>query len=90
MDRLARFGGEEFIVCLTNTDKKIAGVIADKMRKAIEYTVFSYNGEKIKLTSSFGLYTITSEEVIDYETLSHRSEKKLYEAKKSGRNKVVG
>ena len=90
VDWIARFGGEEFIVCLTNTDKKIAGVIADKMRKAIEYTVFSYNGEKIKLTSSFGLYTITSEEMIDYETLIHRSDKKLYEAKKSGRNKVVG
>lgn len=87
---IARFGGEEFIVCLTNTDKKIAGVIADRMRKAIEDTVFSYNGEKIKLTSSFGLYTITSEEMIDYETLIHRSDKKLYEAKKSGRNKVVG
>ena len=90
VDWIARFGGEEFIVCLTNTDKKIAGVIADRMRKAIEDTVFSYNGEKIKLTSSFGLYTITSEEMIDYETLIHRSDKKLYEAKKSGRNKVVG
>ena len=90
VDWIARFGGEEFIVCLTNTDKKIAGVIADRMRKTIEDTVFSYNGEKIKLTSSFGLYTITSEEMIDYETLIHLSDKKLYEAKKSGRNKVVG
>ena len=90
MDWIARFGGEEFMVCLTNTNKETAWAIADEMRKAIEDTVFSYNGEKIKLTSSFGLYTITSEEVIDYETLIHRSDKKLYEAKKSGRNKVVG
>ena len=90
MDWIARFGGEEFMVCLTNTNKETAWAIADEMRKAIEDTVFSYNGEKIKLTSSFGLYTITSEEMIDYETLIHRSDKKLYEAKKSGRNKVVG
>lgn len=90
MDWIARFGGEEFIICLTNTDKEIARAIADRMRKAIEDTVFSYNGEKIKLTSSFGLCTLTSEEMIDYETLIHRSDKKLYEAKKTGRNKVIG
>lgn len=90
VDWIARFGGEEFMVCLTNTDKEKAGAIADGMRKAIEDTVFSYNGEKIKLTSSFGLHTLTSEEMIDYETLIHCSDKNLYEAKKIGRNKVVG
>lgn len=90
MDWIARFGGEEFMVCLTNTNKETAWAIADEMRKAIENTVFSYNGEKIKLTSSFGLYTVTSEEMIDYETLIHCSDKNLYEAKKTGRNKVVG
>lgn len=90
LDWVARFGGEEFIVCLKNTDKEIARAIADRMRKAIEDTVFSYNGEKIKLTSSFGLYTLTSEEMLDYETLIHCSDKNLYEAKKTGRNKVIG
>nr|WP_319214715.1 GGDEF domain-containing protein [uncultured Trichococcus sp.] len=88
-DWIARFGGEEFMVCLTNTDKEIAMAIADGMRKAIEDTVFSYNGEKIRLTSSFGLHTLTGEEMIDYETLIHCSDKKLYEAKKTGRNKVI-
>ena len=90
VDWIARFGGEEFMICLTNTDKEKAEAIADRMRKAIEDTVFSYNGEKIKLTSSFGLHTLTSEEIIDYETLIHCSDKNLYEAKKIGRNKVVG
>ena len=90
MDWIARFGGEEFIVCLPNTDKEFARTIAERMRKSIEETIFSYNEEKIKLTSSFGLCTLTSEERVDYEALIQCADKKLYEAKKTGRNKVSG
>jgi len=90
IDWIARFGGEEFIVCLTDTDKKLALTIAERMRKSIEETIFNYNGEEIRLTSSFGLCTISSEELMDYEALIHCADKNLYEAKKSGRNKVKG
>ncbi len=90
IDWIARFGGEEFIVCLTDTNKKLALAVAERMRKSIEETIFNYNGEEIRLTSSFGLCTISSEELMDYEVLIHCADKNLYEAKKSGRNKVIG
>ncbi|MBV1756446.1 MAG: GGDEF domain-containing protein [Dethiosulfatibacter sp.] len=89
-DWVARFGGEEFIVCLTGTDKEFAWNVAERMRKSIEDNVFNYDGEKIKLTSSFGLHTLNNKEMIDYETLIQCTDKKLYEAKKTGRNKVLG
>ncbi|MDP3387321.1 MAG: GGDEF domain-containing protein [Eubacteriales bacterium] len=88
-DWVARFGGEEFIVCLTGTDKEIAWTVAERMRKSIEDNVFNYDGEKIKLTSSFGLHTLGLEELIDYEMLIQTTDKKLYEAKNTGRNKVM-
>lgn len=89
-DWIARFGGEEFIVCFTDTDKALALTIAERMRKSIEETIFNYSGEKIRLTSSFGLCTMSSEEIMDYEALIHCADKNLYEAKKTGRNRVIG
>lgn len=89
MDWIARFGGEEFIICLLNTDKELASTIAERMRTAIDETVFNYKEEEIRLTSSFGLCTLNGEERLDYERLIHCADKKLYEAKKTGRNKVI-
>lgn len=89
-DWLARFGGEEFIICLTKTDYETALKIAERLRKSIEEANFTYNGENIKITSSFGLCTNNSEKNYDIEDFVQCADKNLYLAKDSGRNMVVG
>lgn len=86
---LARFGGEEFILCLINTDQADAEIIAENMRKAVESNVFYFDKERIQLTSSFGLYTVNGESMTNYDELISCADQKLYQAKKAGRNCVI-
>jgi two-component system, cell cycle response regulator len=81
---------EEFLVCLPNTDIKMALVIAERMRKNLEDEVFRYNEVEIKLTSSFGVSKIQDEKIYNYDELIECADKNLYKAKHSGRNRVVG
>lgn len=89
-DWMARFGGEEFLICLTNTEYTQAMVIAERLRKSIEEAVFVYNGKRIMLTASFGLCTNNIENDYEIESFVHCVDKNLYQAKDSGRNMVVG
>lgn len=89
-DWLARFGGEEFIICLTQTDHQTALKVAERLRKSIEEADFSYNGESIKLTASFGLCTNNNENHYDIEKFVQCVDKNLYKAKETGRNMVIG
>lgn len=89
-DWVARFGGEEFLICLPNTNKTEAFIITERIRKAVEEEVFSYNNFQIKLTSSFGVFTAQNKEIIDYEKLVEYADKNLYRAKQAGRNIVIG
>ncbi len=86
-DFLARYGGEEFAVILTDTNIKIAKEIAERIRKKIENTKFIYKGERIPVTVSIGCTELKSDD--SEKTLVERADKALYEAKNSGRNKVV-
>lgn len=88
-DWVARYGGEEFLICLPNTDKEIATKIAERMRKNIQDIVFEYEGQKIKLTTSFGVYSVVSDDDLSLESLISFADKNLYKAKQSGRNLVI-
>ncbi len=88
-DWLARYGGEEFFVCLPNTNKERAYEIAERMRLKIEETTFTYEGIPIKLTTSFGVYTIVNNDSATVESAINIADENLYKAKKSGRNKVI-
>lgn len=83
-DIVARWGGEEFVILLKNITKEIALQIAEKLRSSIEVATILGN---LKLTSSFGVSMYISGEEIK-ETFK-RADEALYEAKKSGRNRVV-
>ncbi len=88
IDWAARYGGEEFLIFLSNTDGKGAYQVAERIRKELENNVIKYEGNKIKITASFGISTV-SDTVIPAIELINLADQKLYEAKKSGRNKVV-
>lgn len=87
---VARYGGEEFIIVLNNVDNDTAFNISEKIRKEIEKSSFEYDGVKINITSSFGIYTLDSYDLnIDIKSIIGYADKKLYEAKKTGRNRSV-
>jgi len=84
-DMLARWGGEEFVVLLPNTDIKGAEILAEKMRMAVEKYPFSHG---ISLTCSFGVACMCGEKETPTSIFS-KADKALYKAKNRGRNKVV-
>ncbi|WP_200762305.1 diguanylate cyclase [Nitrosophilus alvini] len=83
-DILCRFGGEEFLVFLPETSFEDSVVIAEKLRSVIENSHFGKAG---KVTASFGISAQKNKESL--EKLFMVADKKLYEAKKAGKNRVV-
>jgi len=84
-DIAIRWGGEEFLLFLPNTDKVQARIFAETLRKCIENIPFD---EKIKVTASIGV-TSGSPIDIDIDNLISFADEALYEAKARGRNHVA-
>lgn len=90
LDWVSRYGGDEFIVCVPNQQYKEAEIIAERIRKRIEKHVFEdEHGNPISLTCSIGLYTLDSRNP-DYDQAMRSLDERLYCAKRTGKNKVVG
>lgn len=88
IDFAARYGGEEFILMLRKTKLKDAAVAAaERIRKKIEETRFEWEGKQIPVTISLGVATLHPGENLP-DPMVHRADEALYEAKKSGRNRV--
>jgi len=83
-DLIARWGGEEFVIMLKNITVDEAKIIIEKVRVNIQNSIIK---ENIKVTASFGLTKYIIGE--DSKEIFKRSDDALYEAKKSGRNRVV-
>ena len=83
-DKLYRFGGEEFIAVLPETDLTQASQLCESLRILVENTEFHLG---IRITCSFGVGELGSEESVD-EWLS-RCDGLLYRAKREGRNRVL-
>jgi len=87
-DIVGRYGGEEFIVVMPNTQMGSALGIAEKLRKAIENMPVVYENEPIPITASIGLSQFRPE-MLDYKEIIKESDDGLYKAKEGGRNCVV-
>lgn len=87
VDTVARYGGEEFVLVLPETPKEKAVVLCEKLRAAVEHYTWSEIHPQLSVTISFGV----SDNVrfSNYEKLLAEADEKLYEAKNSGRNRVV-
>lgn len=92
-DLLGRFGGEEFILVVPFVKDSQARDIAERIRQDVENYVFDSGGHKLTVTVSIGIATLTpppeksSAEVA--ELLLRSADDCLYEAKETGRNKVI-
>ncbi|CAM2993587.1 GGDEF domain-containing protein [Moritella viscosa] len=87
-DFIARFGGEEFVVLLADLKPHEIQAVLDKLRKTIKSIPFRFKGEQISITISIGATQFLPE---DNETVEpfERADKALYQAKSSGRDKVI-
>ncbi len=86
-DIVARYGGEEFVVILPAISRQKVFDIAQDIRKTVESTVFKEKNSTFHITISIGICEYEKTKKIN--TLIDNVDKALYEAKNSGRNKVV-
>lgn len=88
-DWVARFGGEEFLICLPGTDLYSAKGLAENIRDRIEKKEFEVNGETINLTCSFGVHVVCEDnECKTVDGVIKLVDEHLYKAKNLGRNRV--
>lgn len=88
-DSIARFGGEEFIVLLPETNINQARLIAEKLRMKIASQAFSFaRASDIAVTASFGV-TACELEKESWLNVLERADGALYKAKENGRNRVI-
>jgi two-component system cell cycle response regulator len=86
----ARYGGEEFAVVLPEATLEIGLNVAERIRTLVESHAFQYEGSDYSLTVSLGVTASAGNEFVSAEEFLHRADENLYEAKRAGRNRVVG
>ncbi len=87
-DIFARFGGEEFIIMLPNTNQHEAGEFAERIRTLLEGMRVPYNGIEFGLTISAGVAS-SRPEYLDLDDLLLNADNALYQAKELGKNRTV-
>jgi two-component system cell cycle response regulator len=85
-DVIGRWGGEEFLVILPETEPGGAGVLAERVRKAIADEPFDRGDHQLAVTISAGC---AAEPIGDTDDLIKRADAALYQAKAAGRNQVM-
>jgi diguanylate cyclase (GGDEF)-like protein len=89
-DLICRYGGEEFIMLLPDTDRQEAAIIAENLRKDIEQRQFKIeNDQTIQFTISLGVAQVDLDNKASLETTIHLADKALYASKSGGRNRVT-
>jgi two-component system cell cycle response regulator len=90
IDLACRYGGEEFVVVMPDTDIDFACTIAERLRHSVETTPFEISRapNTLNVTISIGIASALSESD-NAESLLHRADQALYRAKREGRNRVI-
>ena len=86
-DIAARWGGEEFVIALPKTDEKGALMVAERIRQEFKRSKVKVDGEEIGTTVSIGVAVF--DEGYDLDRLIKEADEALYEAKRTGKDKVV-
>ncbi|HEX6559143.1 MAG TPA: diguanylate cyclase [Longimicrobiales bacterium] len=90
IDRLGRYGGEEFMVLLPDTSIDDAEVFVERVRREVARRPFNIGSdEPLRMTTSAGIATYPHEIINSPEMLVRRADEALYAAKSTGRNRVV-
>ena len=87
-DIVGRLGGEEFCMFLPNIEIDVTTSIAERVRNKVAELTTAFKSHSITITVSIGLTVIKDAEV-SINNILRRADKALYQAKNSGRNKVI-
>ncbi len=90
LDYACRFGGEEFVIILPNTDLRQAANVAERLRETLVLTPLTHEGvEPIPITASLGVDEFRAHHSDTPQGFIERTDAWLYQAKHAGRNKVT-
>jgi two-component system cell cycle response regulator len=89
IDRVGRYGGEEFLLILPGTVLDAAVTFAERLREKVEGHTFTFTGGTLRRTISCGVAASPHPRVKDQEALLKAADEALYVAKETGRNRVV-
>ena len=90
-DSVFRYGGEEFIIILIDTDLEGATIVADKIMKTLEASEIPHKGSSVStcLTASIGIVSTENNDYKSPEEILSEVDRKLYRAKEHGRNIII-
>lgn len=89
IDMIGRYGGEEFIAILPGASEDAALQFAERARATVQDFEFRDNGNEIRMTVSAGVASSRGDELTHPDELLRMADRALYEAKDTGRNRVV-
>ena len=87
VDMVFRYGGEEFLILLSNTGREAAAMVGERLRRATQSEEYFADGQLIEITVSLGCSTLLPGESAD--SLLRRADSALYVAKREGRNRLA-
>lgn len=90
IDIPARYGGDEFLIVLTEMTEEGVRHFCERLRRNVEKTVFTNGEDSIRLTVSIGYATSSPGEAVLSKELVRRADHALYESKRGGRNRITG
>ena len=88
-DILGRFGGEEFVILLPDTNVGDASNIAERLRVLVQKTPIETDIGPVSITISIGVAVMERATTISLDQLLFRADEAMYLAKRAGRNRVV-
>jgi len=88
IDLIGRYGGEEFILLFPHTKEKGAITVTQRIKKQISEIPFSFNGENISVTASFGMAIFPDPNINCIDDFIKVADEVLYLAKGNGRNRI--
>ena len=87
-DVVARYGGDEFIMLLPETDAGQLQELAERIRTAVENTAFDEQGQRVSTTVSIGVASCPTD-AVSSKDLIHKADSALYRSKRAGRNRTT-
>lgn len=90
-DIVARFGGEEFVILMRDVPKVRATQLGEILREGVSQIVVKYGEDEFQMTVSVGIATLSAHNISEFkafEKLIDEADRRLYEAKAAGRNRV--
>ncbi len=82
-----RIGGEEFVLAITHVDRPGIQIAVDRIRQRLEAEAFTFAGQTVRITASFGIAGFEGKNMTDFDQLVRKADEALYEAKHKGRNR---